>query len=265
MSLICADWTYLLNGMFAEVQYEVGLGRRKRVYQRACQIWLQRHGIPHACRPACELRLGDSLVTMLYPDLVVWNAVAISLKSVCRKLSALDRHSLFDWMKCRNLPYGLLVNMGLDDVECYRFLYEPTPGELVENWDYWSGIRGSARRFGRAVCRAMRMIHSAHQTGYQSEVCEKLIAVALDQQSVKYQLRPRAGSYFHGTQVDDDELECIVVENSIVIGYMASPEKESFYVSINRTLSYMRSLGKEWGIAVHFGKDQLRVTALRSQ
>jgi hypothetical protein len=75
MGLIYEDKTRLLRRCFFDVQNEVGLGRQKHGYHRACEIWLRENQIPFQSKPAHPVVLHGEIVHNLYPDLVAWDSI----------------------------------------------------------------------------------------------------------------------------------------------------------------------------------------------
>lgn len=261
MSYICADWSYLLAGMFNEVLYEVGLGRRKSVYHRACRIWMKGHGIPFVNRPAARITLEGIEAGILYPDFVVWESLMLSVMAVPRALDTADSYPLLDWMKSGTCSFGLLVNLGLDQVEQQRIAYTPVCATLEQNWDYWSELEGTVRRTGVMIRSAIQSVHSAHGTGYGDRICGRLVSCALQQRGLQVRERPAAKAWFRGIPVDNGELDCFIVDERFLVVITARMEQN--YYCVNRTLSFLRTLGLEWGVAVNFGHDKVSLMGLR--
>jgi GxxExxY protein len=262
MDLIYADRTSLLKGMFFDVQNEVGLGRQEAAYHNACKIWLQQHDVPFASKPPHRLMIGDREAYVLFPDFVVWDCITIELKALPRTFSRGDFVQIFDYLKFREDKVGFLVNMGLDRVQDERVVYSPTDTNVVEEWGYWTGeIVGERRKVGRAVRDVLRNLYDLHGTGYGDEVFERLICCAIAEQGLTFTQNPVSKAFYHGVEVDDSPLDCIVVEDSILVAFTALFDNVQF--SINRGLSYMEALGIEWGVAVDFGKTNACLTGLR--
>jgi GxxExxY protein len=264
MSLIYEDQTRLLKRMFFEVQNEVGLGRHEEAYHQACVLWLQKQKIPSASKSPHRLIIGDQQAYVLHPDFVFWDSITVELKAVPRNTTPGEMVQLFDYLKFRRDRVGLLVNMGLDRVVDQRVAYDPPETELIEDWRYWSGgIQGADRDLGAAVLEGLRFLYQTHGTGYGEEVFERLILCAITHMRLNVLLRPVSKAYFHGIEVDESALDCLVVENRMLVAFTALFDNVEF--SISRGLSYMRALGLEWGIAVDFGKTQARITGLRQR
>jgi GxxExxY protein len=262
MTLIYQDRTEILKRMLFEVQNEVGLGRQEKAYHQACLLWLQEERIPFASKPPHRLMLGDDEAYVMYPDLVVWDSITVELKALPRRLGRGEVVQIFDYLKCRNERLGLLVNMGLDRVTDERFVYESPATQFGEDWTYWrEAINGSDRELGIAVRDGLRFLYQAHGTGYGDEVFSRLILSALKRQGLNVSIRPTSKAYFRGIEVDQSPLDCLVVEDRLLIAYTALFDDLQF--SAHRGLSYMRSLGLQWGLAVDFGKTKARMTGLR--
>ena len=74
-------------------------------------------------------------------------------------------------------------------------------------------------------------------------------------------MAPVAQATFRGRQVDEWPLDCLVIDNRLLLVYTALFDSNQFNVS--RGLSYLRALGLEWGLAANFGKKTLELTGLR--
>ncbi len=262
MALIHGDYTHILRNCFYEVQNEVGLGRQEQAYHAGCRLWFEEHHLPVASKSPHRLMLDNETAYTLFPDFVGWDALAIEIKAVPRKLAVSEWVQVRDYMKCRNEALGLLVNFGLDRVHVERVIHTPQPTALVENWDYWQGhITGDERVLGIAVRDALRSIYAAHSTGYGSEVVQKLLLFALERRGLRVSINPVTKAFFQQIVVDESPLECFVIENRLVLVYTALFDSNEF--NISRGLSFLKSLGLNWGVAANFGRTEAEFTGLR--
>jgi hypothetical protein len=100
----------------------------------------------------------------------------------------------------------------------------------------------------------LRTIYQEHATGYGEEVTEKLILFALHTYHLNVMLRPVCRSQFHGVQLRESPLDCLVIEDCILLTFTALFDNNEF--NINRGRSYPKALGLNWGIAANFGKTK---------
>jgi len=264
MTLLYEDKTELLMRCFFDVQNEVGLGKREEAYHRACKNWLDENAVPYASKPPHHLYLAGQKAHTLYPDFVVWDAITIELKALPRHLEDSQLVQIFDYLKCRGDRLGLLVNMGLDRVCSQRIVYDEPEYQLTETWDYWAGnITGRERDLGVAVHGTLREIFEAHGTGYSSEVIEHLILFELRRRGLPFTVSPVAKAFYHGVEVDEWPLDCIVINDRMLLTFTALFDNNSFCV--DRGLSFMKALGLRWGIAANFGKKTAQFTGLRQK
>ena len=262
MGLVYEDGTRVLRGCFFEVQNEVGLGRGERAYQRACEIWLEGRGVPFRSRAGHHLRLGGEIAHTLFPDLVVWDEITVELKAVARTVGAGELAQLFDYLKRRGDRLGLLVNMGLDRVAIERVVYEAAEPTIKECWDYWAGrIEGRDREIGQEIRQATRAVFDEHGTGYSHEVTANLFAFELTRRGLSHSASPVCTASYRSVVVDESPLDCIQVENRIVVVFTALFSTNTF--NINRGQSYLKSLNLPWGVAINFGRTHLEITGLR--
>ncbi len=262
MALIHEEYTEILRRCFFEVQNEVGLGRQELAYHTACRLWFEEHRVPVTSKPPHRLMLDNEIAHTLFPDFVGWDALSVEIKAVPRKLTASEWVQVRDYMKCRGEALGLLVNFGLDRVHVERVIHTPQPTSLVEDWSYWQGqIAGEDRDLGMTVRDALHSIYAAHSTGYGAEVVQKLLLFALERRGLRVSTNPVAKAFFHQAIVDERTLECLVINERLVLVFTALFDSNEF--NISRGLSFMKSLGLNWGVAVNFGRTQAQFTGLR--
>jgi len=259
MALIYEDKTEILRRCFFDVQNEVGLGRQEEDYHSACKVWLSDHDVPFTSKQPHPL---------LFQGLVAWDSIRAELKAVPRSPNKTEFVQLFDYLKCRNDRLGLLANMGLDRVHVERVVYEKPETTLEENWKYWSGrISDRARDVGISVRDALRAIYREHETGYGEEVTEKLILSALRSYRLKVTIKPVVTAYCHGVELHHSPLNCLVIEDCILLTFTALFDNNQFNVNrnqfnVNRGKSYLKALDLNWGIAANFGKPKAELTGL---
>jgi GxxExxY protein len=253
MALIYEDKTRVLRRCFFDVQNEVGLGRQEEDYHSACKVWLSSHHVPFTSKPPPPLLLEGQVAHTLYPDLVAWDAITVELKAVPRSPTTSEFVQLFDYLKCRGDRVGLLVNMGLDRVHVERVVYEKRETGLEEDWKNWtSRISGRERDVGIAVRNALRSIYREHETGYGEQMIEKLVLFALQTRRLEVTVKPVATAYYHGIELHQSPLNCLVIEDCILLTLTALFDNNGF--NIKRGLSYLNALGLNWGVAANFGK-----------
>ena len=262
MRLVLADKTKVLRRCFFDVQNHVGVGRDEEDYHQAVKLWLKENQVPFTSKQPHSLLLYGQVAHKLFPDIVAWNEITVELKSIRRNPARTEFVQLFDYLKCRGDRLGLLVNMGLDRVHVERIVYDPPPTHLEEDWRYWSGrIEDPAREVGIRVREALRAVYSEHSTGYGDEVLRKLTLFALGYQNLSVVESPVASSYYGDIELRDSALDCLVVEDVILLTYTALFDNNDF--NMNRGRSYLKALDLHWGIAANFGKLQAQLTGLR--
>ena len=260
--LIHEEYTQVLRKCFFDVQNEVGLGRQEQAYHEGCRLWFAENRIPVVSKPPHRLMLKGEIVHTLFPDFVGWDSLSVELKAVPRKLLVSEWVHVRDYMKCRNETLGLLVNFGLDRVHVERVVHTPQPTSLIEEWDHWQGhITGDDRELGIAVRDALRSVYAAHTTGFGTEVVQKLILFGLKRSGLQVATNPVAHAFFHQTVVDESPLECLVIEGRLALVHTSLFDSNEF--NISRGLSFLKTLGLNWGVAANFGRTQAEFTGLR--
>lgn len=262
MSLIYEEYTGILRRAFFDVHNTVGLGRREEAYHQALRIWFAENSLPISSRVPHRLYLKSVEAHSLFPDFIGWDAFPIEIKALPRKLSGADWVQVRDYMKFRGDELGLLVNFGLDRVHIERITHTPKATTLKEDWSYWHGYNTSNDRdLGHTVREALRSVYAEHSTGYGLEVTSKLISCSLRLQSLNVQPNPTVKSFFREHVVNEGPLDCLIVNDRLLITFTALFDSNSF--NIGRGLSFMKSLGLEWGIAANFGSFVAEFSGLR--
>lgn len=259
--MIYEDQTAILRKGLFEVQNEVGLGRHEEAYHQAMVLWLKKENIPYTSKEPHPLLIDGEAAHTLHPDFVVWNKISIELKAVPRRLQDPEYVQIFNYLKRRNDKLGLLVNMGLDRAHIERIVFDAPVYEYTEDWQHWNDhIDGADRVLGLRVRDVLQSIYKTHQTGYGTEVTEKLILFGLQKQGLRFTSSPKGLSAFQGHLLGETPFDCILIENRLLLVFTALFDSNQF--NISRGLSFMKSLGVPWGIAVNFGKQQAQLTGL---
>jgi|ETNmetMinimDraft_26_1059896.scaffolds.fasta_scaffold31004_1 GxxExxY protein len=126
--MIHKDKTGLLIGGLFDVHNEVRQGRDEPDYHEAFKAWLEEERIPFMNKPLHELRLHGQVAHRMYPDFVAWDLIVIELKAKARDIRFGEFAQLFNYLKCRGGPLGLMANMGLDRVIHERVVFDPEKG-----------------------------------------------------------------------------------------------------------------------------------------
>lgn len=259
--MIYENETSLIRRGLFEVQNEVGLGHHEEVYHKALTLWFQKEGIPFTSKSPHPLLFNGESAHTLYPDFVVWDKITIELKAVSRRLQDSEHVQLFNYLKRRNDKLGLLVNMGLDRVHIERIVFNPAVSEYTEDWQCWNEhITGTEKMIGLRVRNVLQTIYQLHQTGYGTEVLEKLILFGLQKQELYFTPSPKGTSVFQGLILGETPFDCILIENQLLLVFTALFDTNQF--NISRGLSFMKCLNIPWGIAVNFGKQQAQISGL---
>ena len=229
--MIYEDKTSLIRRGLFDVQNEVGLGRKEEVYHHAFHSWLMEQDIPYFSKKPHPLMVHGEVAHVLCPDFVVWDCISIELK------------------------------MGLDRVHVERIVYDRPLYEMIENWEAWRNATSeSAKKIGQTVQQILKNIYQEHQTGYGSEVTERLITFALGKEGLSFTTNPPGPSIYHGQALGESPLACLIVEKELVVVFTALFDDNTF--NIQRCRSFMTALGLNWGIAINFGKRKLEINGL---
>lgn len=116
--------TSLILGTCFEIMNELGTGFLESVYKNALYFSLKEHGLSVEVEKPFEISYRGQKIGYYKADLVVDNVVNVELKC-CECLAAEHQAQVINYLKCGNLPVGLLVNFGNARLE-YKRLYHPS-------------------------------------------------------------------------------------------------------------------------------------------
>jgi GxxExxY protein len=261
MNLLFEKKTSTLRRGLFDVQNEVGVGRDEEDYHQAFALWLAGNDVPFESKPSWPLMIHDQLAYTLIPDVVAWDEIVIELKALQRKLRKPEMAQLFDYLKARDKSLGLLTNLGLGRVEVQRLVFERRVSEFDEDWNQWTGeVSGEAREAGLKVRQALRDVYDQHGTGYSAEVLRRLILTALAHHGLSVVENPTAQACFRGVELRESTLDCLLINEQIVLSYTALFDEANYAMS--RALSYLRVLRLSWAVAANFGKTTARIIGI---
>lgn len=107
-----ADEGYRLMGAAFEVYNQLGYGMAEEVYQQCLEIECELRAIPFVSKSKLSLSYKGRVIEKTYvPDLFVFNAIVVELKSV-KELVTDHEAQLFNYLRIAEQPVGYLLNFG---------------------------------------------------------------------------------------------------------------------------------------------------------
>lgn len=110
-------------GAAFDVYNEQGFGLAEEIYQESLEIELEIRGIPFRAKQelVCHYK-GRALKKRYVPDLFVFGAVIVELKSVAQ-LASEHEAQILNYMRITKSPVGYLINFGhKGSLEWKRFI-----------------------------------------------------------------------------------------------------------------------------------------------
>ena len=114
--------TEQLIGSAFEVYNHLGYGYLEKVYQKAMQVELLRHGIMAELERRLTVQYKGVVVGDYDADLVIADAVLVELK-VAPQYDKRDEAQLLNELKACGIKLGLLINFGRSKVEFKRLVF----------------------------------------------------------------------------------------------------------------------------------------------
>lgn len=241
------------GGLFF-VQNEVGIGRSEEIYHQAFKMWLDENDIPYASKPPHPLMYRTQVAHTLFPDFVIEDKLSIELKARPRFLQSGDWVQIMNYLKLREDQLGLLVNMGLGRVHIQRVLREKAETRCDFDWSAW---QNKQEPVFKTIQFVFETLYQEHQTGYGREVVDALLYFALKTEGVRFISTPTVESTYKAVSFGRTPLDCIVLDQQVVLCHTALFDDLSF--SHSRVKAFMKDLAVPYGVAVNFGKETLAV------
>jgi GxxExxY protein len=116
------ETTEKIIGAAFEVHRELGYGFLERVYQRALQVELLRHGISAEIERRIQVKYKGVVVGDYDADIIVDGCIAIEIK-VSPQYDSRDEAQLLNELRATGLRVGLLINFGPAKVEYKRLVF----------------------------------------------------------------------------------------------------------------------------------------------
>src|SRR3989338_2659024 len=108
-NLIYPEESYLLNGIFFDVQNNLGKNLQEKHYQRALKAKFIENKIPFKQEVLIELRYKDIEVGKFYADFVVYDRIVIEIKTT--PIITPDHiKQILNYLESGNYRLGLIVN-----------------------------------------------------------------------------------------------------------------------------------------------------------
>lgn len=116
------ETTEKIIGAAFEVHRELGYGFLERVYQRAMQVELLRHGVSAEIERRIQVQYKGVVVGDYDADIIVDGCIAVEIK-VSPQYDRRDEAQLLNELKATGLRVGLLINFGRAKVEYKRLVF----------------------------------------------------------------------------------------------------------------------------------------------
>jgi GxxExxY protein len=116
------ELTEQIIGSAFEVYNHLGYGYLEKVYQKAMQVELLRHGIMAEFERRLTVRYKGVVVGDYDADFLVADAVLVELK-IAPQYDKRDEAQLLNELKACGIKLGLLINFGRSKVEFKRLVF----------------------------------------------------------------------------------------------------------------------------------------------
>jgi GxxExxY protein len=117
--LIYPDLSYTLNGVFFEVQNQLGTKFQEKHYVRAVSALLKEKGLLFQIEVPFSVTFKGQFLGKFRADMIVENKILIEFKAT-NYLTNDHRQQMLRYLKANNLKLGLLINFRVRPLQTWR-------------------------------------------------------------------------------------------------------------------------------------------------
>lgn len=119
--ILYADLCYQLNGLFYDIQNEMGSACSEKQYQDALEFKFKSANLPYEREKDLLFKLGEGAIPGNKADFVVKSLVVIDVKAK-KYITREDYKQMLRYLKAGNYKLGLIVNFGSNKVTIKRIV-----------------------------------------------------------------------------------------------------------------------------------------------
>lgn len=254
------ELSYLVIGRAMQVHRELGPGLDEILYHQRLSELLHQAGVEHQFKPRRILRHRGALVDVFEPDMVVSARLIPELKSLSGSCAPAHFIQIKAYLKVWQIRHCLIFDFGKESLVYKRYIYDDFFPEPV---DIERLIRGAPllmrkSHVCRVICEAVANLTAQFGLGFPDRTYRRLLVIELKALGLSTVICPSASIRAGGSFLGETRVPCIAIEGSWAL--MVLSQREGIR-SADRAImqSWLRHLGRQHGVIVHFGKRALEL------
>jgi GxxExxY protein len=263
--IIHKELSYAVNGCIFGVHNDVGPGLREECYQRAMEVRLRDDRIRFASKPHTrrELWHRGEVADVFEPDFVVEDSLILELKSQREGLSRANFIQTLNYLKCWDLPLGLLTNFAEAQSVIERVPFEPRNIAPDEDYRFIKPmLTPRLREELRVVRDALLAVHREFGIGYSDTTYRSLVDIETRYRGLTCQRELQVTPELNGQHLPISPITPLRIGQDILV------EVEALHDHITaravRTMqSHLKFTGAKIGVIVNFGKNSFDIRGVR--
>lgn len=259
--------THQLRGLIYKVRNELKAGWPENVYHQAFVQVLQENHIPVLSKPRHPLSHRNVEVHVFEPDLIVWDAIILELKSLPyqNKFDGKQFAQIIHYLKFFGKGLGLLVNFAPARVRIKRVVWDEAEFDLFEDY---SRIKPDLSDKDKEYLRQIRhhVINVARQYGfgYPETVYRKIVAIESTHQGLPCSTEVDIPVRWNGSILEYHQTQQLLVAEKYLVHIRSLLDYPPEY-DFTRTKTYLSCLGLKFGLVVNFGHRQLQLYGVKAE
>ena len=254
-----ADLSYRIIGCAMDVHTAIGPGMDELYYHRALSRALERQQIAFRYKPLCRVMHRGRVADTFEPDLFVNDQIVLELKALTGCLSDGHMLQLLCYLKHYGRDLGIIINFGLDRLVQKRVVFSEKDPRVSWNVDRVSSRHSSndSDLLSRLRKSLLRLLDE-HGLGYRGTTYQGMLRAELNAEEIPFEENPKVCVGFRDQQLGECHTRGFLVANTafVKVGALATQFRAAEIATVR---TYLRHLGRRWGLVVNFGKAVLEV------
>jgi GxxExxY protein len=260
MTLREEQLSYVVIGKAMEVHRELGPGVDEPFYHQLLCERLGEAGLEHLYKPRRHLVHRGYSADVLEPDLVLPDRLVVELKWLWGGFAPEHYVQLKAYLKFWRISDGLLLDFGNEGLVQKRYVFDDQPAPPLDVAGLMSGLPDFVHdvELARRLCDSIARLTISHGLGYRDTACRGLLDCDLRAEHIACTHAPLATIRLASRTLGETQLPCLAIENRCAV--MVLSQRADIRAADRAILqSWLRHLGLEWGMIVHFGKEEAEI------
>jgi GxxExxY protein len=260
MPLAQEQLSYLLIGAAMKVHRELGPGLDEVFYHELLSERLRAAGVEHLSKPCRPLIHRGQTVDLFEPDLVFPERLIAELKWLWGGFVPEHFLQLKSYLKFWGIQHGLLLDFGKESLVQKRYVFEDSTFPPLDEAQALAEAAGHSipQAVAEPLCQALATLTSTYGLGYRDKTYRCLLDAELRAEGVGCVSEPSTTIRTAHRLLGESRLPCLAVQNEAAV--MVLSQRDDIRSADRAILqSWLRHLGFEWGLIVHFGKRAVQL------